>query len=91
MGVDPSCTTGAEVTSGVCFSVLAGQGCGLMLARPCTGKGGGKGMFTGGEGSGSWAFSGEGEFSRAGGMGASDGGEGEASWVAGTSMFVGTT
>lgn len=53
MGVGSSCTTGAEVSSRVWFSVLAGLGWCLILARPCTGKGGGKGMFPGGEEAGS--------------------------------------
>lgn len=56
-----------------------------MLARPCSGKGGGKGMFTGGEGTG--AFSVEREFSRAGWIETSAGDEWEASWVAKPSVI----
>lgn len=77
----PSCAAGAEVGSRVWFSVLTGLGCSLMLARPCKGKGGAKGMFTGGEGAGSSAFSG----------GIETSGEGEGSWVAGPWVFRGTT
>lgn len=88
MGVGSFCATGADVSSGVWFSVLAGLGWCLMLARPSTGKGGGKGIFPRGEGV---PFCGEGEFSTAGGIEISDGGEGEASWVAGPSVFGATT
>lgn len=65
MGEGSSFTTGVEVCSGVCFSVLEGLGWGSAL-----GNGGGKGMFAGADGS---AFSG------AGGMEASDSGGGEVS------------
>lgn len=81
MGVGSSCTAGTEGGSGLWFSVLAGLGWCSMLARPCTGRGGGKGMFA----------SGEGVVSRAGGMEASCGSEGEASWVSIPSVFEGAT
>lgn len=75
MGVGSSCTTGAESSSGLWFSVPAGLG--SMLARSCAGRGGGEEIFAGGGG----------VVSRADGMEASCGNEREASWVAGPTVF----
>lgn len=76
-GVGSSCATGAEVCSGVWFSVFAGLGgCSDMLARPSTGKGG---VFTGGEGTGSLDVSVVRGFSVGGGFETSGGVEWEAS------------
>lgn len=76
---DSSFTTGAEVCSGVCFSVLEGLGWGSAL-----GKGGGRGMFAGADGSASSAFSG------AGGMEVSGWGGGEVSCGAGLPVLSST-
>lgn len=48
-GVDSSCATGARVSSGVWFSMLAGA---------CVGRGEGAGLLTAGEGAASGIFSG---------------------------------
>lgn len=60
--------------------MLTGLSSGLTLAGASTGRGGGTGMFTGGEGAGSRAFCGDGIL-------ISEGGEGETSWAVTSSVF----